>query len=272
MRSIILYSGVEFEKEELAIASKYFTCTNRRPDIQADDLVIGRYSLAFWYADQEKDFKQVGAKLINSYQQHRYIADLQNYMMDLGDLTPRTWTSPVDLPENMSFVVKGETYSRKNNWKQDMFAPDKKTAIEIVGRLMNDSLIGQGNIYIRQYQPMITYLEGVNGMPITKEFRFFVAYGQIISGGFYWQNYIDQINPLPDPAEVPLSFLQEVIDRVGSQSNFFVIDVGQAITGEWFVVELNEGQQSGLSCNDPETLYSGLSKVISQQQVVFSEI
>jgi hypothetical protein len=266
MRNIILYRGSEFEKEELSEANQLFECTDRRPDIQEGDLVIGRYSLWPFYADQAKDIEYVGAKLINNYQQHRYISDLQNYVMDLRELTPRTWRDITDLPDKGSFILKGETNSRKSNWKRDMFAPDKKSAIEIYARLMDDSLIGQQNIYIRRYEPMVTYMEGVNGIPITKEFRFFVAYGQILSGGYYWQNYVDELPEVPSPDEVPREFLNDVIERVGNQSNFYTIDVGQSISGKWFVVELNEGQQAGLSCNDPFTMYKNLDKAIRNQK------
>lgn len=265
MRNIILYRGQDFEREELDSAHQFFECTDRRPEIQDGDLVIGRYSLYPFYVDQAKDIEYVGAKLINNYQQHRYIADLQNYVMDLRELTPRTWRSCEDLPDKGSFVLKGETNSRKSNWKRDMFAPDKKAAIEIYGRLMDDSLIGTQNIYIRRYEPMVTYMEGVNGMPITKEFRFFVAYRQILSGGYYWQNYIDELSEKPDPSEVPREFLQEVIERIGDQSNFYTIDVGISISGKPFVVELNEGQAAGLSCNDPFEMYKNLDKAIRSQ-------
>jgi hypothetical protein len=265
LRTIILYRGVDFEKEELSIASKYFTCINRRPEIKHGDLVIGRYSLWPFYSDQEKDIEYVGAKLINNYHQHLYIADLQNYVADLQELTPRTWDNLQNLPENMSFVLKGETNSRKSNWKHDMFASNKKEAIEVYGRLANDSLIGYQKIYIREYVPLIKYLDGINDMPVTKEFRFFVAYGKILCGDYYWQNYIDDLPEKPKISDVPLDFLQKVINRVGNKSNFYVIDVGQRLSGEWVVIELNDGQQSGLpgiSC--AEDLYSNLSNAIGE--------
>lgn len=261
-RNIILYRGLDFEQEEMGEAHQFFECTNRRPDIQEGDLVIGRYSLWPFYAEQAKDIEYVGAKLINNYQQHRYISDLQNYVMDLRELTPRTWRSLEDLPEKGPFVLKGETNSRKSNWKRDMYAPDKKAAIEIYSRLMDDSLIGQQQIYIRRFEPMVTYMEGVNGMPITKEFRFFVAYKKLLCGGFYWQNYVDHLPEVPKPDEITEEFLYDVIDRVGDQSNFYTIDVGVSISGRPFVVELNEGQQAGLSCNDPFTLYKNLDNAI----------
>lgn len=266
MRNIILYRGNEFQKEELEDASKFFICTERRPAIQDGDLVIGRYSLWPFYPDQEKDINYVGARLINTYQQHRYIADLQNYVMDLKELTPQTWNSCSDLPDDMAFVLKGETFSKKGQWQTSMFAADKKAAIEVYGRLMDDSLIGTQNIYIRRYEPMVTYMEGVNGMPITKEFRFFVAYRQVLCGGYYWQNYIDELPEKPDSNEVPKEFLREVIERIGDQSNFYTIDVGISISGKPFVVELNEGQQAGLSCNDPFEMYKSLDKAIRSRQ------
>lgn len=266
-RHVILYRGIEFEKEELAIASQFFTCTNRRPDIIKGDLVIGRYSLLPFYADQAKDIDYVGASLINDYNQHRYIADLGNYIVDLERLTPRTWRNIEDIPETGPFVLKGETNSRKSHWLRDMFAKNKTEAIAIHNRLADDGLLSSQKIFIRQYVPLVKYMDGVNGMPVTKEFRFFVAYGEVLCGDYYWQNYIDDIGIKPDANEVPRTFLQNVIDRVGNQSNFYTIDVGQTLTGEWIVIELNDGQQSGLSCNKPAHLYENLLRVLTEKRI-----
>jgi len=131
---------------------------------------------------------------------------------------------------------------------------------------VDDGLLSSQKIYIRKYIPLTKYLDGVNGMPVTKEFRFFVAYGKVLCGDFYWQNYIDDIGFKPDANEVPKEFLQKVIDRVDNQSNFYVIDVAQTLSGEWIVIELNDGQQSGLSCNDPFTMYKNLNKAIRDNQ------
>lgn len=261
-RPLILYRGIEFEREEKEAASLFFETTCRRPDITEGDLVIGRYSLWPFYAEQAKDIDYVGATLINNYHQHLYIADLGNYVMDLGKLTPRTWRRLEDIPDEGPFILKGETNSRKGSWKRDMFAENKLEAIVIANRLAEDSLIGHQKLYIRQYVPLVKYIDGVNGMPVTKEFRFFVAYGHLISGGYYWQNYVEDIGGVPDHHEVPREFLQEVIEAVGEQSNFYTIDVAQTQDGDWIVIELNEGQQAGLSCNDPYIMYENLSRVL----------
>lgn len=231
-------------------------------EIKAGDLVVGRYSVLPFYSEQAKDIEYVGATLINSYQQHQYVADLGNWVPDLDRLTPRTWRNIEDIPEKGPFVLKGETNSRKSHWLQDMYADGKLEAIAIHNRLVDDGLLSQQKIYIRQYIPLVKYLDGVNGMPVTKEFRFFVAFGIILCGGYYWQNYIDDLSEKPDPHEVPLDFLHDVMARVGNQSNFYTIDVAQTQSGEWIVIELNEGQMAGLSCNDPMELYKGLSQAL----------
>lgn len=252
------------EKEELEAAQKHFPCVSLLTDIEENSIVINRYSLYPFPLDQEREVLNIGAKPLNTYQQHRYIADLGNYVADLGNLTPKTWDRLVDLPEEGPFVLKGETNSRKANWQKDMFASNKREAIEIHSRLSQDTLIGQQKIYIRQYVPLVKYLDGIGGIPITKEFRFFVCKGEIISSGYYWQNYIEDLDESPNANEVPRNFIQKIIDIVSPNINFFVIDIAQAQSGEWIVIELNDGSQSGLSCNDPNELYSNLKKVLSK--------
>jgi hypothetical protein len=260
---IIYYRKSLMDKQELEIANNFFTTTDLISRIKTQELVIGRFSLWPFYVDQQRELELLGCKLINSYNEHLYVADLQNYIYDLKELTPRTWSNLQNLPDNMKFVLKGETNSRKGQWKTDMFAEDKKQAINVYFRLLDDSLIGQQKIYIREYIPLNKLLDGVNGMPVTKEFRFFVAYGQILCGAFYWQNYVDDLQFIPDINEVPASFLQKVIDKIDNQCNFYTIDVAQAQSGEWIVIELNDGQFSGLSCNSPIDLYKNLARVIS---------
>lgn len=263
--SIIYYRGIDFEKYELNSAQKYFNCTKLLTSIPQGTVVIARYSMFPFYFDQEQEILNLNCKLINNYQQHRYIADLKNWVFDLKDLTPKTWSELHKIPEKGPFVLKGETNSRKNDWKNSMFAENKSDAIRVHSELSKDSLIGYQNIYIREYVPLHTYMVGVNGMPVTKEFRFFVAFGKVLTGAFYWSNYVDELDSVPSVDDVPVNFLNKVISLVKDNVNFFVVDVAQTQSGEWIVIELNDGQNSGLSCNDPELLYSNLKQVINEK-------
>ena len=40
--------------------------------------------------------------------------------------------------------------------------------------------------------------------------------------------------------------------------NFFVIDIAQKEDGDWIIIEVNDGQQSGLSENSADILYQNL--------------
>lgn len=247
-------------KEERNALEKHFESYSSRMLIRSGDLVIGRYSVLPYYQELESDLRSVGAKLVNTYREHRYVADLQNYVADLGDMTFRTWNfrDIHTLPDDMAFVLKGETNSKKDKWNTHMFAKDKKEAIQVYLRLQDDSLLASQEIYVRQYIPLKKLAEGIGGQPITLEFRFFVLYGQVVSGGYYWSSNLDQLDKVPDTSMVPRSFLQKAIDRVKDKVTFFVIDVAQTESGDWLVVELNDGQMSGLSENDPNILYRNM--------------
>lgn len=264
-RNFVLYrapSDISFENELTAI-KKYFPCSNSRLDIQVGDLVIGRYSVLPFFKEQERDIEKIGATLINSFYQHNYVADLKNYYDDLKDFTPKTWFRPVDIPidEPGSFVLKGQTNSKKFLWNTHMFAPTRADVMDVFCRLQDDTMIGSQDIYIRKYVPLYKYLISERELPITKEFRFFIAYKKVVSGGFYWSNFADEIK-VPSSEEVPKGFLDKIIEIIGDNINFYALDIAQTESGNWIVIELNDGMMSGLSENNPDILYKKLSGVL----------
>lgn len=268
MRSVILYrnmnSSLEDKQERNAATNAGFVVLDSRMEIKSNDLVVCRYSSLPYYKELENDIKIIGAKLINSFRQHRYVADLQNWVADLQELTPDTWCKLEDLPNDGSFILKGETNSKKNSWSNMMYAANKAAACEVYSRLCEDGLIGFQDIYIRRYIPLKTYMIGLKDLPITQEFRFFVYKQKIISGGYYWSSHIDDIEPKPNIKDVPKEFLQDAINRIGDQVTFYSLDVAQtAEENKYIVIELNCGTMSGLSCNDPEVLYRNLFEAIN---------
>lgn len=267
MRPVVYYreSSETMLTPELEAIQANFVCTNSRMKVEAGDLIIPRYSFLPFGKELEEDVKLAGAQLINTYYQHCYVADLQNYVADLKELTPLTWSHLEDLSEEGPFILKGATNSMKFFWKDLMFAPNKQKAIEIYSLLCRDSLIGPQDIYIRKYIPLKTYMVGLKDLPIAEEYRFFIYKNTILSGAFYWSSHIEEIKEAgfnPDPNEVPREFLQEVMRRVEGKINFYVIDIARTATGDWIVIELNDGTMSGLSENDPKVLYSNLKKAL----------
>jgi hypothetical protein len=142
---------------------------------------------------------------------------MQNWYEDLKDYTPKTWrdVTSVPLTERGPFVVKGETNSKKNLWNTHMFAGDRDFLGRVIGNLLEDSLIKTQSIYIRKWEQFVKLGEGINGLPITREFRFFVAYGEILSSGFYWSSHFEELKErgvsieAMNPSTVPYPFPRE---------------------------------------------------------------
>jgi hypothetical protein len=273
MRAVVLYrNDVDWRQEE-DVVRKYFSCIDSRMLIQKDDLVIPRFSALPFYQEQEKDFSYAGAKMINSYEQHRYIADLGTWYWDLADFTPKTWKNLHEIPDEGPFILKGETNSKKFLWKTHMFAQNKQEAIDVHSRLMSDSMLQYQNIYIRQYVELERLADGLQNLPITREYRFFIYKKSILSGGFYWSSHVDEIREAGihiDPNEVPRDFLKKIISRVQNTKLtdppvYYVIDVAKTANGDWILIELNDGTMSGLSDNNPDVLYKNLKKKLQKE-------
>ena len=268
MRPVILYRKIdEFDEyrygNELEFAEKYFYCTSSRLDLKEGDLVIARYSYLPYAQELEKDILKIGAKPINTYRQHRYIADLKNWYEDLEGQTPKTWFQLSDVPitETGPFFLKGETNSKKFCWDSHAYAKDREAATNVFLNLLDDGLISEQQIYVRKFEKLVRYDTAPRGLPITKEFRIFVAYGEILTMGYYWSSHEDELKEkklFPDTNEIPFDWLNKCISQVAPNATAFAIDVAQKEDGSWIVIELNDLTMSGLSCNDTDTFYKNL--------------
>lgn len=269
MSFVILYRrgmNPDQDQEELDSAEAAgFRIVEHRARIKPGEIVIARYSCLPFYSELARDVNYVGANLINSYRQHQFIADMREWCGVLGELTPKLYGRLQDLPEVGPFVLKGQTNSKKHLWNTHMFAADKRAAGEVWSRLQDDTLISQQEICVRDYVPLKRLAEGFNGLPITKEFRFFVLGGKVISGAFYWSSHVADLDVVPSADDVPAEFLNEAIKKIGNRANFYALDVAQTEDGRWIVVELNDGQMSGLSCNDPDVFYRAIFASYQEQ-------
>ncbi len=155
-------------------------------------------------------------------------------------------------------IVKDYVKSEKHHWVDACFIPDssdRERVERVVSRfleLRGDDLEG-GLVFRRfvNFKALATHSK--SGMPLTKEFRLFVLNGQIVHWFKYWEEG-DYGHLLP-----PLAQFANLVTK--PKSHFFTMDVAQAEDGQWFVVELGDGQVAGL----PETVsavdfYSSLSQ------------
>lgn len=256
---ILFRRSFDFE-EELKIAKQY--CTVHEIRSQCDnDIVVGRYSVLPYYRELEKDLDSRRAVLVNNHSQHRWIADFEYYNCGiLKSFTFPTWTDNDfhTCKESGPFIVKGRTNSRKHQWNTHMFAPDRTAAARIAAELSNDPMLGEQGILYRKYIPLETFEEGINGLPFTNEWRFFFFKQNLLTHGYYWsQAEMAASHVIPEGG---IKFAQFIANTVKDYVNFFVLDIAKTQTGEWILVEINDGQMSGLGMCDPNNLYKNLKQ------------
>lgn len=264
VQPVIYFRGSLAEQGELDAAREHFRVVLKRTDVKPGELVIPRYSALPWNKELCEDLVELGATPINTFRQVCYVGDIREWYYDIADFTPRTWFALDQIPKDGGpFVLKGATNSLKKLWDTHMFAEDWRAATDVYLRLAQDSTVGAQPIYIRQYVPLKRLATGLNGMPISEEYRFFVLDGKVIASGFYWSSHMDDLDREYTSDAVPQDFVRKVVNHVSLHIRFFVFDVARTEAGDWIVIELNDGQQSGLSEIDPHTFYRSLAEAIT---------
>jgi hypothetical protein len=260
VKPVVLFRGSRDYPDEFAAAQRHLKVIESRLEVQPDDLVIPRYSALPFYRELEADVAALGARLINTHRQHLFVSEFRGWYERLEGLTPRSWFRLQDVPKDGGpYVLKGCTNSKKFSWRTHMYAETFADAVRVHSRLLEDGLVGQQDIVIREYVPLVTYDTDPQGCPISQEYRFFVIGGKVACGGYYWSNYPEC--PDRDPSVVPSEFLNSAISKISDEVPFFVIDVAKTAAGDWTVIEINDGQMSGLSECDPDMLYRLLSLI-----------
>ena len=117
---------------------------------------------------------------------------------------------------------------------------------------------------IREYVPLEKFEDGINGMPVTNEWRCFFWGTTLVSSGYYWAQAecAEDMGSLPEDARaLACEAALTLVKKVPS----FVVDVAKTEEGKWIVVEINSFQMSGLSMIDPETFYTRLLLAVCKE-------
>lgn len=232
-------------------------------DVEPGDLVIARHTMWPWPGRVARDVQRRGGKLLNGTRAYGYADSPASWSYDLGDLTPRTWTDFSRLPDGVSFIIKGAK-ADKSRWDR-MFAADAAAARTLMAALARETASRGEELVAREYVPL-ERLGGLAGAcPVSTEFRAFVLDGEVLAVGFYWDPEDCERTP-PKPEEIPREFLQGAITRLEENEcplRYYTLDVARKTTGEWVVVEVNDGQRAGLSTVDPFALYERAALALS---------
>lgn len=196
-----------------------------------------------------------GVALINTpeeYQNCHYLPDSYPF---IKDHTPRSvWFRSLehldiglDIFGDGPVIVKDYVKSQKHYWNEACFIPrasDKLHAEKVVNRfvaLQGDDL--NEGIVLREYVPLkIVGHHPKSGMPMAAEYRIFWLSGQPILANEYWGDLAHYA------AEIPWDEVKKIARQI--PSHFFTMDIAFLEDGSWTIVELGDGQVSGLPSQD----------------------
>ncbi len=208
-------------------------------------------------------------RLINAPDQYRHCHDLPECYPIIERLTPRSvWlTGDLSIERIMKVltplgdrpvIIKDFVKSRKHEWADACFIPsaaDRDAVERVVGHfleLQGDDL-NEGLVFREfvEFRPIGVHPK--SGMPLTEEYRIFWMDAQPLFWSPYWDEG-EHVGAVP-----PLELFAETAAAI--RSRFFSMDLARQIDGAWLIVELGDGQVSGLPRNDDaRPFYEALSR------------
>lgn len=165
----------------------------------------------------------------------------------------------LDLTQGLEgpYIVKDYVKSRKHEWLDACYIADirdRNEAARVIGNFLKrqgSTLVG--GVVLRQFMSLkaIGY-HAQSDMPISKEYRVFIYQRRILAMDDYWESYERGTLSLEERA-----WIETMAQRV--QSPLVTMDLARREDGTLIIMELGDGQVSGLQQIPPMVFYEALS-------------
>ncbi len=221
------------------------------------------------YQTLYEELKSRNLLMINNPGEYLSAHYLPNAYPFIESITPKTIWFPMDTSiseiantlkihfNDAPIVLKDYVKSQKHYWSEACYIPsanreeDVRRVTERFLELQGDELVG-GLVYREFVRFKQIGQHEQSGMPVAMEIRVFVLHKQILSIYPYWVGFDFQI----DREEIE-SVLVDII-RV-FPSKFFSIDLAMKENGGWMIVDIGDGQVSGIPDDYVEHFYKALA-------------
>ncbi len=190
--------------------------------------------------------------LVNTPDQYQTAMEFDRFYPLLGDLTPksRIVTDPdqsAGAASELGFplFIKGAVKSNKEQGWRACVAENMLELTAIADDLFKRSQHSRGRVILRTLARLRTIESDYQDFPFGREYRVFVYQNQVLAYGFYWDQSPDSSKLTTAEERAVQTLAVEAARRIGTP--FIAIDIGQLESGEWIVIEVGDGQFSGLS-------------------------
>lgn len=224
--------------------------------------VVGRFGASSDYDGTFSELLNEGLSLIHDPAMHVLCSELPTWYPLIEEFTPysRWYAQPPSVAEieahfSWPVFIKGSRQTSRH--KEDLAivrSPDQYQSIR--SKIADDPILSWQALVVREFLELRPVNGGIAGkIPASFEFRTFWWRGECVGSGPYHTaaNY----SWTPSEKNVALAIAKAVAQRV--QATFLVIDLAQTTDGQWRVIELNDGQESG---------YVGVSRTALWQNII----
>lgn len=207
--------------------------------------------------------------LVNNPAQHQTAQEFDSAYPLLGDLTPASEIvtdagQALGAAERLGFPVflKGAVQSRKSRGWRACVAESEAEVSPLAEGLFALENRSRGRVVIRRLIRLRhTRTAPGSDFPLGREYRIFLYSSRILTLAYYWEGDDPDKSLSPTEEQTVRMLAEEAARRVGTP--YLAVDIGQAEDGKWWVIETGDAQFSGLSQNNPLTLWHQLAESLS---------
>lgn len=216
------------------------------------------------YALFHRAAAEKGIHLLNEPTQYQFAQEFHRYYPLISEFTaPSEVVESVEALERISIpypiFVPGSVQSRKYLGLNACLAHNPEELHTLVSELLANHERSRDHVILRQYRPL-RHVQMHQGFPQGREFRAFVLDGKVLAIGYYWQQ-ADPLQHLDSLEKAAVQMLAEKVARL-VPSRWIALDIGQAETGEWWVIELGDAQFSGTATITQFQVFSQLRQAL----------
>jgi len=191
-------------------------------------------------------------RLVNTPGEYQTAMEFDRFYPLLNGLTPesRIVTAADQIATAVSelgfpLFVKGTVKSNKEQRWRACVAENMPELSAITDSLFLREQRSRGRVILRTLARLRTIASDYQAFPLGREYRVFVYQNRVLAYGFYWDEYTDSIKLSSSEEQAICMLAIEAARRIGTP--LIAVDIGQLESGDWIVIEVGDGQFSGLS-------------------------
>jgi len=213
---------------------------------------IGYIPLPSHYEAIYRASSNLNIRMLNTPSQFRLAEEFDRFYPLIADLTAISETA-TNLEEceaaarriGYPVFLKGTIQSLKGSGLKSCIANNPDQLRQIAAALFSSGRKSLGTVVVRERIGLRHSRTGPGDFPFGREYRVFIYNGQVVGLGYYWEGEDKLKALLPDEQAQVLGLAVETSRRLGVP--FVSVDVGQREDLGWIVIEVGDGQFSGLS-------------------------